>query len=281
MSYRFPPINCILFLYYSLTSHSQLAHNFDEGAQLKITPMYPSFDDLHIRNHITNSEHQAFWQKILFFNAYPEHGIQFSSAFDNNQISDICISHEENEVIESYVAGSWEYINKYLAGKEISGEIPHLERKNTLTNIVNKMPTLKIDFYRAVRTYDKDFFTPLIDRLSQGLIAGGTIMINKLFLSFTSNPYALKAFAGDTIQGEVENNCVVYKLTGGVKSISKISPVDEFEGIIPPETLFEVKHVNKLDIKIKSGQVRNIWFIELQRALPLSMPHVDFYGNPI
>ena len=106
-------------------------------------------------------------------------------------------------------------------------------------------------------------------------------MINKVFLSFTNNPYSLRAFSGDCFSGEVENNCILFKLTGGVKSISKISPVDEFEGIIPPDSLLEVKYVRNLNIKVKSGQVRKIWFIKLEKAPLSSRPHIDFYGNPV
>ncbi|WP_224653106.1 hypothetical protein [Pectobacterium versatile] len=248
---------------------------------MKIIPIKTSFDDLYIRKGTSNSEHQIFWQKILSFDGYPEYGIRLSSSVDDYVTSNYFLSNEENEALDSYVADSWEYINKFLAENNSSYPIHYLERKNILTNIVNKMPLSEIDFYRAVRTGGRCFFEPLIYRLREGLMEVGTIMINKTFLSFTSNPYSLRAFSGDTIQGDVENNCIVYKLAGGVKSISKISPVDEFEGLIPPDSLLEVKHARKLNIKIKSGQVRNVWFIEMEKAPLSSRPHCDFYGNPV
>ncbi len=248
---------------------------------MKIIPINTSFDDLYIRKSITNSEHQIFWQKILSFDGYPEYGIRLSSSFDDHVKSNYCISNEENEALDSYVAHSWEYINKFLVKNDTPYSIDHLERRNILANIVNKMPLSDLDFYRAVRTDGRCFFEPLIYKLEKGLIKAGTIMISKAFLSFTNNPYSLRAFSGDPIQGEVENNCIVYKLSGGVKSISKISPVDEFEGIIPPDTLLEVKHARKLNIGIKSGQVRNVWFIEIEKAPFSSITHLDFYGNSV
>ncbi|ECI4826235.1 hypothetical protein DRM84_21650, partial [Salmonella enterica subsp. arizonae] len=157
----------------------------------------------------------------------------------------------------------------------------HLERKATLEKLVNKMPLSNLDFYRAVRTDGRSFFSPLTYKLENRLIETGTILINKGFLSFTNNPYSLKAFSGDTITGEVENNCIIYKLTGGVKSISKISPIDEFEGIVLPGSLLEVKHARNLNIKIKSGHLRSIWIIELEKAPLSSSPHFDFYGKPV
>ncbi|WP_291969357.1 hypothetical protein [Candidatus Symbiopectobacterium sp.] len=248
---------------------------------MKIIPRKTSFDDLYIRKGTSNSEHQDFWQEILSFDSYPEYGIRLSSSIDDYVTSNHCISNEEGEALDSYVADSWEYINKFLAENNPSCSIHHLERKKILTNVVNKMPLSEIDFYRAVRTDGRCFFEPLIYKLKEGLIDTGTIMINNTFLSFTNNPYSLRAFAGDTIQGDVENNCIVYKLAGGVKSISKISSVDEFEGIIPPDSLLEVKHARKLNIKIKSGQERNVWFIEMEKAPLSSTPHCDFYGNPV
>lgn len=222
-----------------------------------------------------------YWQKILSFNGYPEYGIRLSSSFDDYSESNTCLSDEENEILESYVADSWEYINKHLTEKDSSLSIHHLKQKNILIKIIDKMILSELDFYRAVRTEGRIFFAPLTDKLKNGLIKKGIIMINNHFMSFTNNPYSLKAFSGDPIQGEVENNCIIYKLGSGVKSISKISPIGEFEGIVPPGTLFEVKSVGKLNIEIKSGLMRNLWFIELERAMPLSSPHFDFYGNHV
>lgn len=248
---------------------------------MKTMPINTSFDDLHIRKNTSNSEHQNFWQKILSFNGYPEYGIRLSSSFDERFKSGAYISPKENEALEDYVADSREYINKYLADNELPYSAHHLERKKILENIINKMPMSELDFYRAVRTDGKCFFSNLIFKLEKGLIETRTIMINKTFLSFTSNPYSLRAFSGDSINGDVENNCIIYKLTGGVKSISKISPADEFEGIIPPDSLLEVKYVRNLNIQIKSGQIRNVWFIEIDKAPLSSRPHIDFYGNPV
>lgn len=248
---------------------------------MKIIPIETSFDDLYIRKGTSNSEHQIFWQKIFAFDGYPEYGIRLSSSVDDYISSNCCISNEENEALDSYVADSWGYINKFLTENNFSSSTRYLERKNILNNIINKMPLSELDFYRAVRTNGRCFFEPLIYKLNEGLIKTGTVVINKTFLSFTSNPYSLRAFSSDTIQGDVENNCIVYKLSGGVKSISKISPVDEFEGITPPNSLFEVKHARKLNIKIQSGQERNVWFIEMEKAQLSSIPHCDFYGNPV
>lgn len=248
---------------------------------MKTMPINTSFDDLHIRKNTSNSEHQNFWEKILSFDGYPEYGIRLSSSYDDYFKSNADISHKEHKALEDYVADSWEYINKYLTDNNSPYSTHHLERKRILENILNKMPLSELDFYRAVRTDGRCFFSSLIYKLEKGLVGPGSILINKAFLSFTNNPYSLRAFSGDSINGEVENNCIVYKLTGGVKSISKISPVDEFEGIIPPDSLLEVKHVRNLNIKIKSGQVRNIWFIELVKAPLSSRPHIDFYGNPV
>ncbi|MBJ9048892.1 hypothetical protein [Citrobacter braakii] len=246
---------------------------------MKIIPIGESFDDLYIRKGVSNSEHQNFWQKILAFDGYPEYGIRLSSSVDDYITSSFCISNEENEALDSYVADSWGYINKYLTKNNSSYSIRHLERKNILSDIISKMPLSELDFYRAVRTNGRCFFDPLIYKLNEGLINTGAVMTNNTFLSFTSNPYSLRAFSSDTIQGNVENNCIIYKLSGGVKSISKISPVDEFEGIIPPNNLFEVKHARKLNIKIQSGQERNVWLIEMEKAQISSIPHCDFYGN--
>lgn len=248
---------------------------------MKTEPIKTSLDDLYIRKKTSNNEHENFFKNIFSFNGYSDYGVKLSSSFDDHIDSSILISHEENEVLESYVADSWMYINKYLIEKKTSHSINYLERKNILNIIVNKMPLSELDFYRAVRTEGRCFFTSLIFKLEIGLIEPGTIMLNNSFLSFTNNPYSLRAFSGDTCQGDVENNCIVYKLTGGVRSISKLSPIGEFEGIITPDTLFEVKHVRKLSIEIKSGQVRNVWFIELVRAPISSRPHLDFYGNAV
>lgn len=248
---------------------------------MKIIPIKISFDDLYIRKGISDNEHRIFWQKVLAFDGYPEHGIRLSSSIDDYITSNFCISNEENEALDSYVADSWGYINEFLVKNNSSYSPHHLERKNTLINLVNKMPLSPLEFYRAVRTDGRCFFDPLIYKLNEGLIKTSTIMISKAFLSFTSNPYSLRSFSGDNIRGDVENNCIVYKLAGGVKSISKISPVDEFEGIIPPDSLLEVKHTRRLNIKIQSGQERNVWFIEMEKAPLSAMPHCDFYGNPV
>ncbi|EBR2487067.1 hypothetical protein B2E92_05390 [Salmonella enterica] len=248
---------------------------------MKAISLKTSFDDIHIRKSTSNSEHQTFWQKILSFDGYPEHAIKLSSSFNEIVKVDSSISAEENEALENYVGNSWEYINKYLINNEGNDSTLHLERKATLEKLVNKMPLSNLDFYRAVRTDGRSFFSPLTYKLENRLIETGTILINKGFLSFTNNPYSLKAFSGDTITGEVENNCIIYKLTGGVKSISKISPIDEFEGIVLPGSLLEVKHARNLNIKIKSGHLRSIWLIELKKAPLSSSPHFDFYGKPV
>ncbi|EMZ4422830.1 hypothetical protein ABDM33_001724, partial [Salmonella enterica] len=224
---------------------------------MKAISLKTSFDDIHIRKTTSNSEHQTFWQKVLSFDGYPEYAIQLSSSFNELAKVDSDISPEENEALENYVGNSWEYINKYLVKNEEHDSTLYLERKATLEKIINKMPPSDLDFYRAIRTDGRSFFAPLIYKLENRLIETGTILINKSFLSFTNNPYSLKAFSGDTITGEVENNCIIYKLTGGVKSISKISPIDEFEGIVLPDSLLEVKQVRSLNIKIKSGHLRN------------------------
>ncbi|QQG30028.1 hypothetical protein JFY74_08390 [Pectobacterium carotovorum] len=248
---------------------------------MKIMMINASFDDLHIRKSTSSSEHQTFWQNILSFDGYPEYGIRLSLSFDDHVKSNYCISHEEEEALGNYIADSWEYINKYLTPNPPLYSIHSLERKTTLERLVNKMPTSELDFYRAVRTDGRCFFSTLIDKLEKKMIETGNILINYSFLSFTNNPYSLRAFFGDTANGEVENNCILYKLTGGIKSISKISPVDEFEGIVPPGSLLEVEHARKLNIKIKSGHVRNIWFIEIKKAPLSSKPHFDFYGNAV
>ncbi|GLY62478.1 hypothetical protein Pcaca05_33350 [Pectobacterium carotovorum subsp. carotovorum] len=248
---------------------------------MKAMMINASFDDLHIRKNLSNSEHQFFWQKILSFDGYPEYGIRLSSSFDDHIKSNNFISHDESEALANYVANSWEYINKYLIPNALPYPIHFLERKTALKNMLNKMPTSELDFYRAVRTDGRCFFSALIYKLEKGLIENGNILINSAFLSFTNNPYSLRAFYGDTINGDIENNCIIYKFSGGIKSISKISPADEFEGIIPPDNLFEVENARKLNIKIKSGHVRNVWFIEIKKAPLSSTPHFDFYGNSV
>lgn len=248
---------------------------------MKIIPTNISVDDLYTRKGASDNEHQIFWQNIFSFNGYPEYGIRLSSSFDDLVESNDCISDEESEALDNYVAESWEYINKYLAKDDAPYSASHSERKEALERVIDKMPTSELDFYRAVKTSDRDFFANLTYKLENDIIEPGTILTNKCFLSFTNNPYSLKTFAGDNINGDVENGCIIYKLTGGVKSISKISPTEEFEGIVPPENLLEVKHVRKLNIDLKSGQTRNIWFIELEKAPLAPRPHFDFYGNPV
>ncbi|WP_253073554.1 hypothetical protein [Sodalis ligni] len=80
---------------------------------MKIIPINTSFDDLYIRkaSPIANIR---FLAKILSFDGYPEYGIRLSSSFDDHVKSNYCISNEENEALDSYVAHSWEYINKFL-----------------------------------------------------------------------------------------------------------------------------------------------------------------------
>lgn len=244
-------------------------------------PINTSLDDLYIRNGTSNSEHQVFWQNIFSFDGYPEYGLRLSSYADDYATSNYCISNEEFEALDSYVANSWEYINKFLAENSPPYPALYLEKINMLTNIINKMPLLKLDHYRAVKTDGRFFFEPLTLKLKEGVIKAGTIMINRTFLSFTSNPYSLRAFVGDAIRGDVENNCIIYKLGDGIKSISKISEVNESEGILPPDTVLEVKNTRELKIKVNSGQVRNVWFIEMERAPLASTPLCDFYGNYI
>lgn len=239
------------------------------------------FDDLYMRGNLSRHEQQNFLQKVLSFEGYPEYGINLSSAFDNYITSNLFISPEEEDMIENYVANSWEYINKHLVGKEISPEIQHAERKRSLTEVINKMPLSPLDFYRASRTSGRAFFNPLINKLEKGIIEKDTILLNKSFLSFTTSPYALKAFAGDELQGKIEKDCVIYKVAGNVNAISKVSSVEEFEGIIPPDSLLRVKSANNLLIETKSGQQNNIWFVELERVSDTFVPHLDFYGNPI
>ena len=128
---------------------------------MKIMPINTSFDDLHIRKNISNSEHQDFWQKILSFEGYPEYGIRLSSSFDNYFKPYADISHKENEALENYVADSWGYINKYLTDNKSPCTPRHMERKIILENIIEKMPLSELNFYRAVKT-DGRFFSHLL-----------------------------------------------------------------------------------------------------------------------
>ncbi|WP_080412551.1 ADP-ribosyltransferase [Burkholderia ubonensis] len=251
---------------------------------MRIGGIATGFDDGHLRRNLGISEKEEFFQNIFSLDGFPGYAIDLSSSIDNFIFGDCRgVTRDEMEAIESYVGNSFEYINKSLAAPEEASEsIASIEiKKNTLTKAIEKMPISEMTFYRAAKTLGRSYFETLVDRLENGSISRGVALENKTFLSFTSNPYALRSFAGDQFSGEVEDRCIIYKMDGGLRSISKISPVEsECEGILTPGSIAVVSGVTKLNILTKSSAPRSLWLVELKRDLHCTTPILDFYGNP-
>ncbi|SDD53429.1 hypothetical protein SAMN05216345_110186 [Cupriavidus sp. YR651] len=251
---------------------------------MKIEANRVCFDDSYLRGRLSHHENRTLLEAIFSFHGFPEHAIRLSSAIDSllyRQGADL--TPAEAEAIESYVGNSWDYINQFLAMSEMSDQKWLVEdRKTLLMQALDKLPISPMTFYRATRTMGLEWYQTLVDRLENGSISAGTTLKSRSFLSFTSSPYALRPFACDYVAGaEPEDGCIIYRIEGGLRSISKVSANEfEYEGILLPDCTVSVAQTEKLDIPSRSGKTRTVWFVQLEEDARGGTPAFDFHGNP-